>query len=108
MPVDQRCARWQRASYLPTYTTILNPVDGSIASQQAMLHAIALAKLMGTRVLAVHVLDEAPLRRAEVNISQAMTEMPWGREILRPWKGERNLRGYGWKRAFCRAGRAKA
>lgn len=34
-------------SELPTYTTILNPVDGSIASQPAMLHAIALAKLMG-------------------------------------------------------------
>lgn len=43
-----------------------------------------------------------------MNISQAMTAMPWGREILRPWTGERNRRGYGWKRAFCRAGQAEA
>ncbi len=68
---------------LPTYSIILNAVDGSIASQQASLHAIALAKLSGAVLRVVHVVDETPVRRAGVNVRRATEEMRRrGREDL--------------------------
>ncbi|MBI2954177.1 MAG: universal stress protein [Chloroflexi bacterium] len=60
---------------LPQYKVIVNPTDGSTASEVATLHAVYLAKLSGARLLPVYVVDEAAARRAGVNIRRAVDDM---------------------------------
>ncbi|MBI4322059.1 MAG: universal stress protein [Chloroflexi bacterium] len=68
---------------LPKYATILNPVDGSTASELATLHAIYLTKLSGAQLVPVFVVDESAARRAGVNVRQVMEQIAKkGQEVL--------------------------
>lgn len=60
---------------LPKYATILNPTDGSKASELATLHAIYLAKLSGAELLPVFVIDESIARAAGISAPQAVEQL---------------------------------
>ncbi len=67
---------------MPEYRVILNPTDGSAASELATVHAVYLAKISGARLLLVYVVDEASARRAGVNIRRAMEDMRKKGEVV--------------------------